>query len=68
MSALPTKVPPKKVMKGIMKWPQQIPTRSNAALGYALNARTPQKPNRRSTLIIHRCAPPDRAVNSLSER
>eukprot|EP00976_Prorocentrum_cordatum_P062798 1176862-Prorocentrum_minimum.AAC.2 len=56
MSALPTKVPPKKVRKGIMKCPQQMPTRSNAAFGYALKASTPQKPKRRSTFTIHRCA------------
>mmetsp|Transcript_35469 Transcript_35469/g.59779 ORF Transcript_35469/g.59779 Transcript_35469/m.59779 type:complete len:265 (-) Transcript_35469:494-1288(-) len=52
--ALPTKVPPKKAANGIMKWPQQMPHRSNAALGYALKASTPQKPNRLRMAIIFR--------------
>lgn len=35
ISALPMKVAPKNCQKGIWKWPQQMPHRSNAAFGHA---------------------------------
>lgn len=44
MRALPTNVPPKNVQKGIRKCPQQMPQRSNIALGHAEKATTPQNP------------------------
>jgi hypothetical protein len=44
MSPLPTNVAPKNCQKGIMKVPQQMPHRSNAALGHADIATKPQNP------------------------
>lgn len=44
MPPLPMSVAPKNSQKGIRKWPQQMPHRSKAALGYAASSRIPQKP------------------------
>ena len=42
--ALPQKVAPKKTQKGVRKWPQQMPHRSNSALGQAASRKMPQNP------------------------
>jgi hypothetical protein len=49
---VPRKVAPKKVQKGIRKWPQQIPQRSKAKLGQEAMRKTPRNPwDRRKEII-----------------
>ena len=46
--ALPASVAPKNCQKGIRKWPQQMPHRSNSAFGHAASRKMPQNPCLRS--------------------
>lgn len=46
------RVAPKNVQKGIKKWPQVIPARSNSGLGMDAQARMPKKPTFSTRVLI----------------